>query len=269
MKIFIIALKIQDFLPFNMFKILSFSLLVLFLIGCSSSFDTSNMAPEDRLNYAIKLYQQRDYQEAADEFQALILQYPGSSIVDDAQYYLGMSRFQRREYILAAFDFSRLIRNMSASEFLPLAQFMLAECYYQLSPNVNLDQTYSKKAIEEYQAFIDFFPLHEKVFEAETKMKELHNKLAQKEFNTARIYEKLEYFTASIKYYDNVMEVFHDTQFAPLALFNKIQILERRKQNDKALEEALKFIDKYPDHPNFRDVQNFKNGLEKKISASK
>lgn len=250
-------------------KILIISSLILFIFGCSSSFDTSNMTPEDRLNYAIKLYEQRDYQEAADEFQALILQYPGSSIVDDAQYYLGMSRYQRREYILAAFEFSRLIRNMSASEFLPLAQFMLAESYYQLSPDVNLDQTYSKKAIEEYQAFIDFFPLHEKVFEAEKKIKELNYKLAKKEFDTARIYDKLEYYSASIKYYDNVMEIYHDTEFAPLAMYSKILILEKRKLNDKALEEALKFIDKYPDHPNFRDVQNFKTGLEKKLSANK
>lgn len=227
------------------------------------------MTPEDRLNYAIKLYEQTDYQEATDEFQALILQYPGSSIVDDAQYYLGMSRYQRREYILAAFEFSRLIRNMSASEFLPLAQFMLAESYYQLSPNVNLDQSYSKKAIEEYQAFIDFFPLHENVFEAEKKLKELNYKLARKEFETARIYDKLEYYSASIKYYDNVMEIYHDTEFAPLAMYNKILILEKRKQNDKALEEAIKFMDKYPDHPNYRDVQNFKSGLERKLSANK
>lgn len=250
-------------------KILIISSLFILLLGCSSTFDTSNMTPEDRLNYAIKLYEQRDYQEAADEFQALILQYPGSSIVDDAQYYLGMARYQKREYILAAFEFSRLIRNMSASEYLPLAQFMLAESYYKLSPDVNLDQSYSKKAIEEYQAFIDFFPLHEKVFEAEKKMKELNYKLAKKEFDTARIYDKLEYYSASIKYYDNVMEIYHDTEFAPLAMYNKILILEKRKQNDKALEEAVKFIEKYPDHPNFQNVQSFKTGLEKKLSASK
>ncbi len=250
-------------------KILIITALALLIFGCSSSFDTSNMTSDERLQYAIKLYEQKDYQEAADEFQALILQYPGSSIVDDAQFYLAMSRYQRKEYILAAFEFSRLIRNMSASEFLPNAQFMLAECYYQLSPNINLDQSYSKKAIEEYQAFIDFFPLNEKVNEAEQKIRELNNKLAKKEYDIAVIYEKLEYYNASIKYYDNVMEVYHDTQYAPLALYNKIQILGKRNLNNKALEEAIKFIDKYPDHPNFGEVQNFKNGLEKKMSANR
>ena len=69
-----------------------------------------------------------------------------------------MTRFQRGEYILAAFEFSKLMKNMPASEFVPISQFMISECYYELSPNYTLEQKYTKKAIEEYQAFIDFFP---------------------------------------------------------------------------------------------------------------
>lgn len=252
-----------------MHKILAIISVFLFIWGCSSSLDTTNMTPEERLNYAIRLYNNEDYEDAVNELQALLLQYPGNAIIDDAQFYLAMTRYQRGEYILGAFEFSKLIRSMSASEFVPQAQFMLAECYYELSPNVNLDQTYTRKAIEEYQAFIDFFPLNEKVFEAEQKIKELNDKLAEKEYNAARIYEKMQYFNASIKYYDNVMELYHDTKYAPLALYNKIFVLDRRNMTDKALEEATRFLDKYPDHPNFREVQTLKNNLEKRLSANK
>ncbi len=59
--------------------------------------------------------------------------------------------YQRSEYIVAAYEFSKLIRNMPASEFVPKAQYMLADSYYQLSPNFNLDQVYTKKAIVELQ----------------------------------------------------------------------------------------------------------------------
>lgn len=249
-------------------KIIAVISIILFIWGCSSSLDTTNMTPEERLNYAIRLYNNEDYEDAINELQALILQYPGNAIIDDAQFYLAMTRYKRGEYILGAFEFSKLIRSMSASEFVPQSQFMLAECYYELSPNVNLDQTYTRKAIEEYQAFIDFFPLNEKVFEAEQKIKELNDKLAEKEYNAARIYEKMQYFNASIKYYDNVMELYHDTKYAPLALYYKIFVLDKRKLTDKALEEAARFLDKYPDHPNFREVQSFKNNLEKRLSAN-
>ena len=87
-----------------------------------------------------------------------------------------MSRFKRGELILAAFEFSKLIKNMPVSEFVPQAQFMLAESYYELSPNYTLDQKYTKKAIEEYQAFLDFFPANPSVPEAEKKIRELYAK---------------------------------------------------------------------------------------------
>lgn len=242
--------------------------ILAFFTACSSSIDTSNMTPEDRLAYAIKLYQEEDYEEAVKEFDAIILQYPGSSIMDDAQYYLALTRFKREEYILAAYQFSKLIKSMPSSEFLADAQFMLADCYYELSPNFTLDQQYSKKAIEEFQVFIDIFPLNPKVAEAEKKIVELNDKLAMKEYEAAYIYNKMEYYDAAIKYYDSVLEIYHDTKYAPLALYNKINILVERKRDSEALSEAQKFIAKYPQHPNLSDVEKIKNDLENKFSVN-
>ena len=140
-------------------KILISIAIILVAFACSSSINTLEMQPDERLQYAISLYEDEDYQEAGIEFEALLLQYPGSIIVDDAQYYLGKCKFERGEYILAAYEFSKLIKNMPASDFVSLSQFMLAETYYELSPDYNLDQKYTKKAIEEFQAFIDFFDI--------------------------------------------------------------------------------------------------------------
>ena len=204
-----------------------------------------------------------------NEFQAIILQYPGNPVVDDAQYYLGMTRFNRGEYLLAAYEFSKLVKNMTASEFVPQGQFMLAECYYQLSPHFSLDQKYTEKAIEEFQAFIDFFPSNEKVAEAEKKINELNDKLAHKAFESAKIYEKMEYYSAALIYYDNVLEVYHDTPYAPMAMYNKIKLLIDRDRNKEALAEASKFIQRYPNDSRFQEIQELKSSLENKLSASK
>jgi outer membrane protein assembly factor BamD len=249
-------------------NILALIFVTLFLFACSSTLDTTNMTPEERLAYSIKLYQEEDYEEAVKEFEAIILQYPGSSIIDDAQYYLAMTRYQREEYILAAYQYSKLIKGMPSSDFLADAQFMLADCYYELSPDFPLDQQYSKKSVEEFQVFIDFFPLNPKVADAETKIKELNDKLARKEYEAARIYDKMEYYSAAIKYYDGVMEIYHDTQYAPLALYNKINILIERKRETEALTESQKFLQKYPQHQNFEDVEKIKNSLESKLSVN-
>jgi outer membrane protein assembly factor BamD len=189
--------------------------------------------------------------------------------VDDAQYYLGMTRFHREEFILAAYEFSKLVKNMPASEFIQQGQFMLAECYYQLSPHFSLDQKYTQKAIEEFQAFIDFFPSNEKVGEAEKKINFLNEKLAQKAFESARIYEKLDYYNAALNYYDNVLEVYHDTPYAPLAMYNKIKLLVDRDRNKEALSEISKFIQRYPDNTRVLEVKELKSSLENKLSAAR
>ncbi len=250
----------------------NFIILILFAIvlwGCSSSIDTVNLSADEKLAYAKTLYDDEDYEEAVNEFQAIVLQYPGNPVVDDAQYYLGMTRFQRNEYILAAYEFSKLVKNMPASEFVPQGQFMLAECYYQLSPHFSLDQKYTKKAIEEFQVFIDFFPSNEKVAEAERKINELNEKLAHKAFESAKIYEKLEYYTAAINYYENVLEVYHDTPYAPQAMYNKIKLLIDRDRNEEALTEMSKFIQRYPDNIRTEEIKSLKSSLENKLSASR
>lgn len=209
----------------------------------------------------MQLYNDEDYEQAILEFQNIILQYPASSVSDDAQYYLAMTYFKRNQFLLAAYEFSKLIRNTPASPFVPDSQFMLAESYYQLSPPYQLEQSYTKKAIEEFQAFIDFFPSNSKVEDAERKIKEMNDKLAEKEYNSALIYQKMEYEYAAMKYYSLVTESYHDTKFAPLALYNKIKIELKKGLNNEALSDISIFLSRYPNDLNAKELQEIESRL--------
>lgn len=245
-------------------KNLLFVLFAVLIVGCSSSMDTSKFTAEEHFNYALKLYNEGDYQPALQEFQNFVLQYSGSAFNDDAQYYLAMTYFQRQQYLLGAYEFSKLIKNISASPFVPESQFMLAECYYRLSPPYQLDQAYTKKAIEEFQAFIDFFPSNKKVEEAERKIKELNDKLAEKEYQSAVIYEKMQYENAAMKYYASVVDTYHDTQYAPLALYNKIKIEAKKALNNVALADINLFLSRYPNDVNAKELQSIESTLSGK-----
>lgn len=236
-------------------------LVIVFLVGCSGSVDTTLLSPEDHYSYAFKLFEEEDYIEAQQEFQSILLQYPGSAINDDAQYYLGFTYFKREQFLLAAYEFSKLIRDIPASEYVPEAQYMLAESYYQLSPPYQLDQSYTRKAIEEFQAFIDYFPLSPKVDEAELKIVEMNEKLAEKLYNNALIYEKMSYTTAAIKYYGDVQEIFHDTEYGPLALFKKIQLEIDREDYPSAMNDINVFLARYPDHESSKEIQQIEEQL--------
>ena len=226
-----------------------------FIIGCSHASDTSKFNAEQYYNYVYQLYNDGDYEMAIQEFQSFLLQYSGSAFNDDAQYYLGMTYFKRGQYLLSAYEFSKLIRNIPASPFVPDAQFMLGESYFQLSPPYQLDQTYTKKAIEELQAFIDFFPTNKKVEEVEQKIKTLNEKLAQKDYQSALIYEKMEYSIAAIKSYNAVAETYHDTKFAPLSLYNKIKLEIKKGLNNEVLADISLFVYRYPNDTKVNELK--------------
>ncbi|MFH1195194.1 MAG: outer membrane protein assembly factor BamD [bacterium] len=242
-------------------KLIAIIFAAVVLTGCSAKVDTTELTPEEHFNYALSLFNDEDYLECLNEFQALLLQYPGSAINDDSQYYYAMTYFMRDQYLLAAYEFSKLIKNIPASPFVADAQFMLAECYYELSPNYQLDQRYSKKAIEEFQAYIDFFPTSTKVEDAESKIKEMNDKLAEKDFNSAVIYEKMELYAASIQYYKMVKETYHDSKYAPMAIYNLIKLLLFKENTKEAMNEMLTFLDRFPNDSNAPEIRDLYNSL--------
>ncbi|MFH0736192.1 MAG: outer membrane protein assembly factor BamD [bacterium] len=244
-------------------KLVIFLLALVALTNCSSSVDTSLLTPDQYLEYAMSLFDNEDYEQCITEFQAILLQYPGNAVNDDAQFFLGMTYFKRDQFLLAAYEYSKLIKGIPASPFVPQAQFMLAECYYQLSPKYPLDQAYTKKSIEEFQAFIDFFPKDEKLADAEAKIRELREKLALKEYNSSMIYEKMEYYTAAIKYYQVVFENYHDTKYAPMALYKKIKLLVFRNKIGEAMSDMATFLSRYPDDENAQEIQTLEESFNK------
>lgn len=236
-------------------------ILSLIIAGCSGSIDTTTMSAEEHFNYAMELYNDEDYEQVISEFQTIMLQYPGSSISDDAQYYLGMTYFKREQFLLGAYEFSKLIKDYPTSQYLADAQFMLAESYYQLSPPYQLDQAYSKKAIEEFQAFIDVFPTNTKSEEAASKIGELNNKLAEKLYNSALIYEKMEYYLAAIDYYGKVYEIYHDTKFGALALYKKINLELLKNKIPQLLKDSSDFLRRYADNEYAAEVKKIQDSV--------
>ena len=85
-----------------------------------------------------------------------------------------MSYYARKEYVLAVYEFEYLLKKLSRFwTCIWKARFQLAMCYYGLSPSYNLDQTYTKYAIQEFRNFIDLYPKDQLFAEAETKIVEL------------------------------------------------------------------------------------------------
>jgi outer membrane protein assembly factor BamD len=139
-----------------------------------------------------------------------------------------------------------LKRSYPASPRVPEAQYKLALSYYQLSPRPALDQQYTRKAIDEFQSFVEYYPSNTLAADAEARIKELDGKLARKLYEAARQYVVLERYNAAIRYFDDVIDQYHDTDWAPLAFLDKIEVLINRKKYPDAQTNLSRFISRYP-----------------------
>lgn len=220
--------------------------IIWILPSCGSSTAIKNISAEERFEIGKQKYDDEDYLEAINEFEIIRLQYPGSAMADDAQYYLAECRVKLEEFLLAATEYQELIRSMPASQFVPISQYKIGMCYYNLSPKSSLDQQYTLRAIDEFQTFIEYYPQNEFAPDAGVKIQDLNNRLAKKLFDTGELYMILEYFKSATIYFSDVVEKYHDTEYAEPALFGKIKSLIARKRNQEAKKEIETFIDKYP-----------------------
>jgi len=216
-----------------------------YFTACSGRKPEASWTASEYFKYAKEMYDDEDYFDAVNELTVVSLRFPGSSVSDSAQYYLGMCHFQMSEYIISASEFNKLIEEMPKSPLVPEAQLMLGQSYYELSPRAELDQEYTEKAIREYQTFLEDFPTHSKKEEVEQKLLGLREKLAEKQWRNAEIYRKMGEYSASIIYYDLVLSSYYDTEFADDAQFGKALVYIDREDWLKAKNELVYFKEKY------------------------
>lgn len=244
--------------------ILSF---VFMFLSCRSSDISQNLSAEDRFERGKHEFENEDYLDAIDDFMSLTLQFPGSSLADDAQFYLGECRFQRGEYLLAAYEYQTLKRSMPASPLVPLAQYKTGLCYYKLSPKTPLDQNHTRKAIDEFQTFLEYFPTHDFVSDAEAKIRELNNRLAKKDYDTAVLYMKMENYKAATFYFESLLEKYHDSEYAERAHVGKLQALMARKKYEEAKIDVDKFLMIYPNSEFKSTVKSIQYEIEQNLKG--
>lgn len=255
-----------------MVKLTSFILIagsVIILAGCGTTEQATTLSVEERFKHAKSLFDDENYLEAINEFTVVTLQFPGSGYADGAQYYLGECRFMRHEFLLATFEYSLVKRNFPASPYVPKAQYKLALSYYSLAPKSTLDQQYTKKAIDEFQSFVEYYPADEHAVNADAMIRELTTRLAKKQYETARLYATMEYYKASIIYFDDVIEKYHDTEYAPLSYLGKVEVLITRKKFQDANVELNKFFERYPNSVLRSQGEQLKQTIEQGLNSSR
>ena len=228
-------------------KNLFFALLLISLAGgCSLIHKKSHELIDAQFYFdrGMKMMKNKDYLKAITDFQTVVESYPGSAVVDHAQFMLGRAHFLNEEYLTSAYEYERVYVDYPSSNFASEAHYNKALCYYMESPKAALDQENTQLAIAEFNRFIDNYPSNPLVKEAKQKIEELTSKLAFKEYSNAELYKKLikqydKAGDASLLYYKYVINEYPRTIWADYARYGIGEVHFKLKEYDKAKEMFL------------------------------
>jgi len=223
------------------------------------------MTPEEQFAYAKKIFDKKDYYKAKMQFMIITMNNPGNKIVEKAQFYLAESYYHLKEYITAIEEYKKLIRSLPTSPYVDDASYKIGMCYYKLSPGYALDQEYTIKAISQFQQFLEDYPDSELRPEAEKRLAECRNKLAEKEYKNGELYRKMGYYRAAVISFDNVLENYYDTKFADDALYWKGECLKRSGRFEEAEKAFNDFLRKYPRSTRAEKVEKKLKDIKKEL----
>jgi outer membrane protein assembly factor BamD len=241
-----------------------FAGLALWLIigtGCSSEYQQYNkwsrkgtLAEKD--SAAFFYYRKGDYEKAAFLFEELRGAYRGDARGKTILYHFAYSKYEDGFYVVAAYYFENYTQLYPNDAKSAECLFMVGYCYYLESAPYYLDQEFTIKAITQLQLFINTYPRADQVPRANVLIAQLRERLAQKEFEAARLYYRIEKYESGVTAFKVMIQEYPDSRYreeAQYLLFESAAALamvssSRRKKNRflDSIDLYETFVDRYP-----------------------
>ena len=245
------------------------------LVGCGGGQQITSSGPQDAYEKGMAEYQEGDYERAVRYFRTVFNYGRGSEWAPKAQLQLAMAQRQRSRHLVAANEFQRFTQLYRNHTKVPLAQFEQAKSYYLRSPQYQLDQSDTRQAIELFQLFIDRYPDHNKVADAQEMIDELRAKLARKKYDAAQLYERRDMWRAATEAYRRVFDQYPETPWADDALLGALRsylrYADRSIQNkqaeryQQALDQFAQLRQLFPDSPLLERARPLRDEAQRKL----
>lgn len=224
-----------------------------------------------KYEYAKRAFEQKRYQQSAYLFKECSTAFKGTDKAEECLYLLGMSYYENKDYPGASAVFQTYYTRFPKGKYTEPARFFCGYGYYLDSPEAQLDQTGTIKAIEELQAFLDYFPRSDKVAIAQNAIFELQDKLTLKQLQNAQLYYNLGNYMGN-NYESAVIVARNAIKDYPYSKYKEdLELLvlkakymeasnsvDERKQDRfrEVVDEYYNFVNNYPDSPNRQEADN-------------
>lgn len=178
---------------------------------------------EYKFEKAVEYYEAGKYDKAYPLFDELNTLFRGTQKAKDVYFYYASTLYGMGDYILAGYHFKNFTETFPSNEKAEEAAFMTAYCYYLESPKSSLDQTFTYKAINEFQLFVNRYPTSKWLQESNDLMDDMRSKLEEKSFYIAKGYHRTQYYQAAVTAFTNSLNEFPDTPYREESMYLKLE----------------------------------------------
>lgn len=202
----------------------------------------------ERIKYfGVKLFP--SFEKAAEVFEKVSVNAPYGKYGAQAQYKAGEAYTKAGLYAEATGAFLKVVETYPGTEWGAKANYELASTSLKASLKPAYDQESTDKAIGQFEEFVNKYPESQSKGPAEEALKNLKERRAEAEYETAGFYEKQKKLESAEIYYRGIIDEYPETSWAQKAKkkVNEIRlILGEPPLEEKSEEPALPEVEEMP-----------------------
>jgi outer membrane protein assembly factor BamD len=227
---------------------------VLAATACASAPTNEILSAEEEFRLGQEAFAGGRFADAAEHFNRLVLNYPGSEHVVEARYLLGRANFQNEEYPSAAQDFERFQQEFPADSLADDALYWAGRSYEAESLKPQLDQADTQRAISSYTELLRQYRASSLAEDAGQRIDRLRDRLAEKEYQNARYYFRQRRWKALEIYVRALIEEYPQSNFVAPAYLMLVRAYEAQGREEEAerIRETLR--EQFPESPEAAEV---------------
>ena len=233
-----------------------------------------------KFEYAKRAFEEKKYAQTTTILRDIVTQFKGSDRAEESLYLLALAHYENKEYEDAATYFQSYYNRYPKGKYTELARYFAGYAYYLDSPDPQLDQSNTIKAMEELQNFLEYYPKSDKVAIAQNTIFELQDKITLKELQNAQLYYNLGTYMGN-NYESAIITAQNAVKNYPYSKYKEeleMLILKSRyqeaalsvaeKKTDRfrdVIDEYYSFVNNYPESPHRSEADNILRIAQKHV----
>ena len=261
------------------FRLYIISLTLLLFCSCSEYNKLLKSSDyELKKTKALEYYDKTQYVKTTELLRQILPRYRATEEGEELNWINARSYYGMKDYMMAGSQFKIFYDMFPFGKYTEDAYFYAAYCDYMLSPRPDLDQEYTRLAIEGFGLFVSRYGYSPRVEECKGYIIELENKLVEKNYKSARLYYDMKEYKAAIVAIENSLKTYADSKYREEMMFLKLNSLYLYAVNSMpgmqkiryqdTLDEYYSFIEEFPESKYIRDVTSIHQRTERFLKGS-